>query len=52
MLLAGGGNGQLRGGRHRKFPERTPIANLLVSVLDKAGIRRDSLGDSTGKVDI
>jgi hypothetical protein len=52
MLLAGGGAGQLQGGRHLKFPERTPIANLLLSVLDKAGIHRETLGDSTGKLEI
>jgi hypothetical protein len=50
--LAGGGAGQLQGGRHLKFPERTPIANLLLSVLDKSGIHQDSLGDSTGKLEI
>ena len=52
MLLAGGGAGQLKGGRHLKFPERTPIADLLLSVLDKSGIHQDSLGDSTGKLEI
>jgi hypothetical protein len=52
LLLAGGGAGQLKGGRHLKFPERTPIANLLLAVLDKSGIHMDTLGDSTGKLEI
>lgn len=52
MLLAGGGAGRLKGGRHLKFPERTPISNLLVSVLEKAGIHREALGDSTGKLEV
>ena len=52
LLVAGGGAGQLKGGRHLKFPERTPIANLLLAVLDKSGIHMDTLGDSTGKLEI
>ncbi len=52
LLLAGGGAGQLKGGRHLKFPERTPIANLLLAVLEKSGIHMDTLGDSTGKLEI
>ncbi len=52
LLLAGGGAGQLKGGRHLKFPERTPISNLLLAVLDKSGIPMDTLGDSTGKLEI
>jgi hypothetical protein len=52
LLVAGGGAGQLKSGRHLKFPERTPIANLLLAVLDKSGIHMDTLGDSTGKLEI
>jgi len=52
LLVAGGGTGQLKGGRHLKFPERTPISNLLLAVLDKSGIHMDTLGDSTGKLEI
>ena len=52
LLVAGGGAGQLKGGRHLKFPERTPIANLLLAVLDKSGIHMDTLGDSTSKLEI
>ena len=52
LLVAGGGAGQLKGGRHLKFPERTPISNLLLAVLDKSGIHMDTLGDSTGKLEI
>jgi hypothetical protein len=53
-LLAGGGAGRLKGGRHLAFPAKdaTPMTNLLVSVLDKAGVAVDRLGDSTGKIDL
>ncbi len=47
-LLVGGGNGKLKGGRHIVPAERTPIANLHLTVLNKLGIERDKLGDSTG----
>ena len=52
LLLMGGGAGRLRGGRHIKFRELTPMANLLLGLLDKAGVPADSFGDSTGRVDL
>ena len=51
LILAGGGAGKLKGGRHLDFTAKeTPMANLLVSVLDKAGVQIDELGDSTGRL--
>ncbi len=47
-LVAGGGGGRLNGGRHRAYAEDTPMSNLLLTVLDKAGVPADQLGDSTG----
>ncbi len=38
----------MKGGRHLKYAENTPMANLLLTMLDKAGVRQDSVGDSTG----
>ncbi len=49
-LLVGGAAGQLKGGRHLKYEDHTPMANLLVSMLDKVGVRQDNLGDSTGRL--
>ena len=48
LVLVGGGAGQLRGGRHLKYPTYTPMANLLLTLLDKVGVRAETLGDSTG----
>ncbi|MEO8259088.1 MAG: DUF1552 domain-containing protein [Acidobacteriota bacterium] len=48
ILVAGGANGALKGGRHLRYPENTPMANLLLTMLQKAGIPQDSVGDSTG----
>jgi hypothetical protein len=52
LLLVGGSAGHLVGGRHLSFPHPTPMGNLLVSVLDKAGVPIDRLGDSTGNLDL
>ncbi len=46
ILLAGGGAG--RGGRHIRYPEDTPLANLHLRLLDKMGIPIEALGDATG----
>ena len=46
-LVVGGGAGTLKGGRHLKYKDHTPMTNLLVTVLDKAGVRVGKLGDST-----
>ena len=48
LVVVGGGSGQLwLGGRHLKFPDRTPTANLL-SLLNKAGVEQGKFGESTG----
>ena len=51
LLLAGGGAGRLKGGRHIKFPDATPLTNLHMTVLEKLGVPVDALGDSTGRLD-
>jgi hypothetical protein len=48
VLVAGGAAGKMKGGRHIKTPDETPMANLLLSILDKAGVPQESVGDSTG----
>jgi hypothetical protein len=50
ILVAGGGAGKLRGGRHVRYAEPTPLANLHLTLLDKAGVRLDAFADSKGKV--
>src|SRR4030095_4027592 len=52
IVLLGGASGQLEGNRHIVTPPHTPMSNLLLSLLDKLGVRRDSFGDSTGKLEI
>ena len=48
ILLAGGGAGT--GGRHVRYPEDTPLANLHLSLLDKMGVPIESLGHSDGRL--
>jgi len=47
VLLAGGGCGKVKGNQHLRYPDRTPLANLLATVLDRAGVAVDHVGDST-----
>jgi hypothetical protein len=47
--LIGGGCGTIKGGQHLRYPDRTPVSNLLVTVLNRAGVPVESLGDSTGE---
>ena len=49
-IILGGANGQMQGGRHLKYEDHTPMTNLLLSMLDKGGVKVDSLGDSTGRL--
>jgi hypothetical protein len=52
LMLIGGAAGRMKGGRHLVFKEETPMCNLLLSMLDKVGVHADTLGDSTGRIDI
>jgi hypothetical protein len=53
ILLVGGGVNGIKGGQHVKYPARTPLTNLLVTMLDKAGVPNvGKIGDSTGKLDL
>jgi hypothetical protein len=52
VVLAGGASGQLKGGRHLRHAPKTPMSNLLLAMLHKMGARVDSIGDSTGPLDI
>ena len=40
--------GRIKGGQHLHYPQDTPHANLLLTLLDRAGVPVEQLGDSTG----
>jgi hypothetical protein len=50
-VLAGRGAGAFHTGRHVRYPQDTPMANLFVSMLDSMGVQTQSLGDSNGELD-
>jgi hypothetical protein len=50
IVLAGGGAGTLKGGRHIAFKDER-LANLHLTLLEHFGVRLDRFGDSTGKID-
>jgi hypothetical protein len=52
LLTMGGPAGRAGGGEHRVFAAETPMTNLLLSMLDGVGVHPESLGDSTGRLDL
>lgn len=51
IVVAGGAAGKMQGGRHVRFAEPRPLANLHLTLLDKVGVHLDSFADSTGRID-
>jgi len=51
ILVAGGAASGMKGGRHIKYKNPTPLANLHLTLLDRVGVQVDSFGDSNGKVE-
>ncbi len=52
LFLAGHAGGQLKGNLHCVCPAGTPHANSLLTVMHKLGVDIESIGDSTGEIDI
>lgn len=50
VLVCGGDAVGVKGNRHIRYAKPTPLANLHLSLLDKASVRLESFGDSTGKL--
>jgi hypothetical protein len=49
MAIVGGGAGRLKGNRHLRYPDKTPLANMHLTILDRIGVPMETLGDSTMK---
>jgi len=49
VLVAGRASG-IAGGQHLRYPERTPMANLYVTMLDRLGFEIGKFGDSSGSL--
>jgi len=52
VLIAGGGAGQIKGGRHVRYGGDTPISNLYLTLLEKLQIPIERFGDSTGRLSL
>jgi len=53
LVLVGGGVGQIKGGRHVRYPKETPMNNLLLTMLDKAKVPLpEKFGDGTGELKV
>jgi hypothetical protein len=50
LVLVGGASADIKGGRHVRYPAETPMNNLLMTMLSKAGVPVEHLGDSTGQL--
>lgn len=50
-LVAGGAATGMRGNRHVRYQQPTPLANLHLSLLDRVGVRLDAFADSDGKLE-
>lgn len=48
ILVAGGGGGRLTSGRHIRYPDETPLANLYLWLLQQIGLKQTSFADSSG----
>jgi hypothetical protein len=46
--IIGRGYGKIKGGQHLAFPQSTPLANLMLTLLDRAGVPVEKIGDSNG----
>ena len=51
ILVAGGAAGKMQGGRHLRFNQPTPLANLHLTLLNKVGVDCESFADSQGKIE-
>jgi hypothetical protein len=51
IIVAGGAAGNMQGGRHIRYRQAAPLANLHLTLLEKVGVPLDSFADSDGTVD-
>ena len=52
LFFAGHAGGRLKGNLHLKAPDGTPMANAMLSVLQKLGLEMQQFGDSTSAMDL
>jgi hypothetical protein len=48
--IIGKAGGRIKGGQHIMTAERSPISNLMMTILDRVGVPQEKLGDATGLI--
>lgn len=51
VLILGKANGSWKTGRHVQYGKDTPMANLFLAMLDRMGVRSETIGDSNGMLE-
>lgn len=51
VLFTGSGQGAFRTGRHIQYTSETPLTNLFLTMLDRMGVRPETIGDSRGRLE-
>ena len=51
IILAGGGGGRIKTGRHIRYQNGTPLCNLYVWMMQQMGAKAKSFGDSNAVLD-
>ena len=52
VILVGGKSQQIKGNRHKAYPKGTPLANLMLGLTDRYGVKAEKFGDSTSAIDL
>ena len=52
IIVAGGASAGVKGNRHLRNNQTIPLANLHLTLLDKAGVKLDKFGDSSGIIEV
>jgi len=54
-VIVGRGGGRIKGNQHILAPDRAPVSNMMLTILDRIGIPQDEIvanrGDSTGLIE-
>jgi hypothetical protein len=52
VVVVGGKSVGLKGDRHLKYPKGTPLANLMLALIDRFGMHIEKFGDSTSEINL
>jgi hypothetical protein len=52
VVLVGGKDLDIKAKRHVKYPKGTPLANLMLGIIDRYGVATPKFGDSTAEIDL